>query len=136
MKKAQLSIEFMIILSILLIISLTVITVVNSRTSTLESKQREYFAKQVALQFSSEINTVYLAGNGFNKTVALPPTLRDGTEYNISTHPEAHIINIEWTHIDKRHYQVPIITGNINGTLGNLSGNVNLSNSLGKIQIN
>jgi hypothetical protein len=134
--KSQVSVEFIIILSVLFIILLVILGTVYKRNTLLNSRNTEMFAKQVALQFSSELNAVFLVGDGFNKSINLPPTLRDGTGYNISVFGTDHVVDIVWTKLKTRSYSVPIIPGNINGTTTNLNGQINVTNRLGVIQIN
>jgi uncharacterized protein (UPF0333 family) len=134
--KAQVSIEMIIILSLLLIVLIVNITASAKRNSILNSKGTEFYAKQVALQLSSELNAIHFAGDGVNKTINLPDDLRDGTQYNISIFPSSHVVDIVWEKNDRQSYSASTITGNFNGTLTNLNGQVNLSNTLGVIQIN
>jgi hypothetical protein len=135
-RKAQVSVELIIVLSMLLIILLVIISVSGKRNSMLNSKETEFYAKQVALQFSSEINAIHFAGDGINKTFYLPEDLKDGTQYNISIYPDGHVVDIVWEKNDRKSYSASIIAGNFNGTLVDLNGQVNLSNTLGVIQIN
>jgi Flp pilus assembly protein TadG len=134
--KAQIAAEFLIILSVLLIILIVAIDIGYARDSYLKQQEARYSAQAVALQFASELNAVYIAGDNLFRTVDLPVTLYDGTLYNISIYGTDHVIVLDWHNGEQRTTSQSIIAGNINGTTTAINGQVNITNRQGVLQIN
>jgi len=134
--KAQVSVDLIIVISMILLIFLVVFVTVYKRNDEVVSSRTKYYAKAVSDKLASEINTIYLAGDGATKTAELPASLKDNTDYSISIYPDARIVNINWSYTDKEmHYGSPIISKDITGTLTDISNDVVLTNNNGVVEI-
>ncbi len=130
--KAQISVDFIIVISIALIIFLYLFTAADKRSDELYSKTTSLYARSVSDQLASNINSVYLAGYGFKKTVLLQETLKDNSNYNINIYPVEHLIKISW---NNRQYSSPVLTSSISGTLSSLKGEYEIANIDGVITL-
>ncbi len=63
--RGQVSVEFLIVLSIVLIIFLSFFTVIDSKNQRMEQKEVESRVKGLAENVGTTINEVHLGGNGF-----------------------------------------------------------------------
>ncbi len=136
LNRSQISVEFIIILSILLFVFLIVFIVADKRTAEMYNVRSKLYAKMEADKFASDINGVFLAGSGTRKITLLPVTLKDNNAYNISIYPTEHKLEVVWqsSGINDR-YSAALIAGNISGSLSNLNYPVNVSNVNGAIVI-
>ena len=136
MKKAQISVDLIIVLSILLIIFMSLFATIFQRNTQIASYKKQYYARSLSDKAASEINSVFLAGSGATKTIGLPESMKDNTNYNISIYPNARIVEIRWMHRQEtRHYGSPIITSNITGTLTEISDDFIATNNNGVVEI-
>ena len=136
MKRSQISAEFIIVLSALLIVILIIFSIFDKRSDEYFYNKRLMNAKEYSEKVASNINTVYLAGSGARTLVELPPALRDQTSYSINIYPQHHIVEITWMSKNNiRHYSSQILTSNITGTLTNIHSNINITNTQGVILI-
>ena len=134
--KSQISADFIIVLTIALAVFLAVFVISDQRSTILDSYRVRLYAKQEADALSSEINSVFLAGDGTNKIVFLPATLKDNTPYNITVYPSGHTVSIEYYFNSvKKNYESTIITANVSGNISGISGQVKLSNVKGGVII-
>lgn len=106
-KKAQISVEFIIIFAVMMAIFLLVFSVVNARNDEFFFSSRSLDAKDVADRVAHAVNQVYLSGPGSNASVQLPDTIVDNLEYSLTAYSQARSIVIEWS---GRHYISGIIT--------------------------
>ncbi len=121
MAKAQISTEFVIIVSIALIVFLILFAIIDKRNDELYSTRTALYARQEADQLASSINTIFLAGKGAQKTISLPETLRDDKDYTIDIYPSNHLVEITWSSLgNNKHYTSSLITANITGSLSEL----------------
>lgn len=135
-QKSQVSVEFIIILSILLFMFLIVFIVADKRTAEMYNLRTKLYAKIEADKFAADINGVFLAGSGTKKITMLHGTLKDNSAYNISIYPTEHKLEIVWQSSGiNDHYSAALIAGNISGSLSNLNYPVNVSNVNGGIVI-
>jgi hypothetical protein len=136
MGKAQVSVEMVILLSALLILTMGIIS------SFASSSDRSFFSKRgmSAREFSEKlaygINNVYLAGDGASADIVIPSTLIDNTNYSIVIFPSQHILEISWkASQDVERHQVQLLTAGLAGKLSGIYGSVGLSNVNGTIII-
>ena len=126
--KSQITADFIITISIALIIFLAVFVIADKRNDMLDSTRERLYAKQEADKAALEINSVFLAGSGTNKSVFLPETLKGGSPYNITIYPSLRIVNIDYYfNGEKRNYQAGILTSNASSISG-INGTIRLSN--------
>jgi hypothetical protein len=122
LKKSQISVEFVIVIAIALVIFLTLFAIIDRRNDELYSTRTALYARQEADKFASAINTIFLAGDGAQKTIILPETLRDNKDYEINLYPSSHLLEIKWASLEQtKHYDSPLITADITGSLESLS---------------
>ena len=137
MRKSQISAEFVIIASIILIVFLIMFSIIHKRNDELYSTRTMLYARQEADKLASNINTIFLAGNNAQKTIALPETLRDDKNYTINIYPSNHLIEIIWSSLGKnKQYTSTLITADVTGNLTSLKNTtLTISNSDGGIVI-
>ncbi|MEM4598108.1 MAG: hypothetical protein QW400_00235 [Candidatus Diapherotrites archaeon] len=80
MQKAQASVEFMVLLSFFLLIFVFSLSVASGQHDVFMQSKKTQEAKLLARTLASEINAVYLGGNGTEKSLFL----RSFGDYNIS----------------------------------------------------
>ena len=133
--KSQITADFIITISIALIIFLAVFAIADKRNGMLDSIRESLYAKQEADKTALEINSVFLAGDGTNKSVFLPATLKGGSPYNITVYPSLRILNIDYYFEGgKRNYQAGILTSNVSSISG-INGTIRLANINRGVQI-
>ncbi|MFW6013755.1 MAG: hypothetical protein ACOCZ6_04510 [Nanoarchaeota archaeon] len=71
-KTSQASVEFIIIIGIVLVFFLAFFAAINDKSRAFESRERELDAKSVVEMVGSKINEVYLAGNNSSATMHVP----------------------------------------------------------------
>ncbi|MFH1317040.1 MAG: hypothetical protein ABII01_05975 [Candidatus Woesearchaeota archaeon] len=135
-KAGQVSVDMIIMMSFLFIIFLIMATIILYRNSELVSSTQKYYAKSLSDQVATEINSVFNAGDGTQKTIILPDQLKDNTAYNINIYPNSRIVEIVWNYGEEtRHYSSSIITTQITGDLTNISDDISILNVNGEIDI-
>lgn len=137
MPKSQISTEFIMIALIALIVFLIIFSIIDKRNNELYSTRTMLYARQEADNFASSINTIFLAGDGAGKTITLPETLRDDSDYIINIYPFSHLVDITWSFSgENRQYSATLITANITGSLSSLKNTtLTISNRDGGIII-
>lgn len=136
LNRSQISVEFIIILSIALFVFLIVFIVADKRTGEMYNVKTKLYAKMEADKLAADINGVFLAGSGTRIVTMLPSTLKDNSAYNISIYPTEHKLEIVWQNsgIDD-HYNAALVVGEVSGALSNINYPVNVSNVNGGIII-
>lgn len=128
--KSQISIDLIIVFSILLVISSSVFVTVNRRNAELISSRSRLYAKAICERIATDINTVFLAGDGTKKTIGLPDSLKDNSNYMINIYPTSHIVEVLWFYGNEtRRYNCPILFGDLTGNLTNILDDFNVTNS-------
>ena|SRR3989338_607463 len=136
LKRSQISVEFIMILAVMLIVFLGVFIIADKRTAEMYSVRTKLYAKIEADKLASDVNGVFLAGSGTRKISMLPSTLKDNSAYNISIYPTEHKLQVVWQSSGTDdHYSAALIAGNISGVLNNINYPVNVSNVNGGIVI-
>jgi len=133
MKKTQVSVDFVVVFSILLLVFLSVLVIMNKRDNEFLASKTKFYAKSVCDRVATEINMVCLAGDGAKKTVKLSRTLKDNNYYLLRVHPTSHIIEVLWVYNNElMHHSCPIVCG----VTGNISvgGDFNVSNEVNGTQ--
>jgi len=128
--RGQSSTELIIILAVFFLLLLSVLAVVSQRDDLFFALQPRLSARTVADQFATELNSVFLGGEGTTATVVLPAVLDDGSPYFLSVEPPARLVEIRWEHRGGvEHYGAPLIIARVDGTLTNLSGAVEITHT-------
>ncbi len=122
--KAQISSEFLVVFSMLLMVFLVMYTIFFGSNIDLNQSQNALRAERDAMALAAAINFVYLAG--------------EGAGYNLSMGalPQGEIITVSGTgvscEIGKAFGSAPLLTGATSPS-GNMSGNVNITNRGGEV---
>ncbi|MGM5482015.1 MAG: hypothetical protein ACQESF_00995 [Nanobdellota archaeon] len=109
-KKNQSSVEFIIILSILLLIFFSFFRAFSIKKAEFEDKPVEFAAKIQAERAALAINDIYLAGDNATKKLYFPSTLKEDVNYSLQIHPMSRQVIINYK---DSHYSFPILTDNI-----------------------
>ena len=118
-QRAQISSEFVIILSVMLIIFVSLVFLAM-RNATLayaeyDAQDADYLASLLRLH----LNNVLLAGDGTTIAVLLPSVIGRNTPYTITVYPASRILVIAYgTH----HSSSSISSSSISGTLSFVGG--------------
>jgi hypothetical protein len=136
MKKAQLTMEFILLLSGLLLAILVIISLFWSNPLYTTYSKPSINAREYAESLALEINNLFLAGDGTKAELLFHPTLIDNSEYVINIYSQNHLVEIKWYSAGElKQYSSQLITSSIKGNLTNLYGNINLTNIKGEIII-
>lgn len=124
--EGQVSVEFMMIMMLLLGAIAIITTVSFTKSNDIETLSLQREAGNTLSEISTKINTVYLEGNGFSSNITLPDRIR-GFNYTITTQSNFVIITI----LDIS-YSKTILT-NVSGTL--VHGENKIRNVNGEVQV-
>lgn len=126
--KSQVSVDLTIVLSAAMVIFLVVLITVSNRNEDLVFQRTKLYAKSICEKVAIDINTVFFAGDGTQKTVELPDSLKDNSHYLVNIYPTSHFVEVLWFYGNEtKNYHCPIIFGNLECTLTNLVDDFNLS---------
>ncbi|MFP4403561.1 MAG: hypothetical protein ACLFPJ_04380 [Candidatus Woesearchaeota archaeon] len=131
-RKSQANVEFIMILSMLLIFFTIFFSITMNKQNQFNLKNDEFYAKAITEKFALLINSAHLVGDGFSSYIYLPDGLNKIMNYNITIYNESKLIEINYDH---KRYNFPILTSNINNKKM-VSGRVNITNIQGKIYVN
>ena len=106
-KKSQVATEFILILSILLIVFLSFMVFHERRETEFLGKQDELAAKITAEKVAISINAAYLLGDGAIHKIIIPDKQKIDS---ISISPQSREVI---TSYKGRHYSYPLLTSNI-----------------------
>ncbi|VVC02945.1 Uncharacterised protein [Candidatus Burarchaeum australiense] len=133
-KKAQVALEFMLLAAFFMLVLLVVIAYFSSM-QTSEMADREYLlGQQVAGRIADEVHTALLAGQGYQKTIMLPPTIA-GAPYELritnSMQYATAYVEISWTRgTTNLDYSFPLETRNVYAERGMSGFPINDANPL------
>lgn len=128
MTKGQVSIEFMMIFT-LLIAALAIVAVISyQKTVEVLNARESVDANEVLTMVANKINNVFMEGDGFETKVSLPYTIF-GSDYTITISP-----NMVYLNLGENTHSKSIITGNVQGNF--TSGENLLRNNNGVVEIN
>ena len=135
--KSQISVEFIVISSIALVIFLFLFVIIDRRNDDIYSSRTVLHAREEAERLAGAINTIFLAGDGAQKTLSLPPSLRGGEDYLLNIYPSSRLVGIKWNYSGNgRQYAATLITADITGSLNSLKDRtLTISNSDGGIVV-
>jgi len=126
-KKGQVSIEFIIVIVLLLALFLFSLTIFSERNSGYIYSKESYEARLIADKLAAAVNTVHLAGPGTEANVLLEER---GIDFNVSVTGNAVVVEWRDSHIDSGLLTDNVTTGAI--STGNL---VNVKNVNGGIEV-
>ncbi len=128
MKKAQSTVEAMIVFAVLLILFTSIFAYTTLVEKDVWRTRETIYARDLCDSVGWSINQVYQAGEGASSFVYLPETLYGNIDYNITIYPEPQIIEIVW--LEKR-YLISLLTPEILGNLQLQPGRLNITNNGG-----
>jgi hypothetical protein len=83
MKKAQLTIEFIIFCGIAFLVMISFASVISEKMSNLRNEKEHLLVKDMAFSIQQEIETASLVNDGYERNLTLPETL-DGISYTVN----------------------------------------------------
>ncbi len=130
--KGSASVEFMVILSLMLIIFLSLVSSTYDKIISAGLQAQRLYAKAEVELAASKINQATISGDGTNLTIGLSGQLKTGHNYTISILPLERVADLQWEDL---HETAPIINGNISGTLTSINASLNVSNVNGNLLV-
>mgnify|MGYP001615436703 CR=1 FL=1 len=135
-KKSQVSAEFIIIISVLMIIFIAIISSSKPKENQLNEIRAEIYAAAEAEKLAEEISAVYLAGDGASKEVVFPSSLREGSNYHLTIYPISHLVLINYSSEGRqRAYSSTIVTAEVSGNISMINSAITLRNINGVVTI-
>jgi uncharacterized protein (UPF0333 family) len=131
-KKAQSSLEFMVVLALILVVFIFFLAVFEKRKDEFASKPDEFAAKTLAENVALSVNKVYILGSNSSSTVFIPEVLYHTSNFSITIYGNSRIVDIKYR---LKHYSYPILTSNINTILLPKGHIINITNSGGDIYV-
>ncbi len=125
--KAQASVEFILIFTILLVALIMGFLINFSKTQEISQSQIKLEADKILIQASNIINTVYIEGPGFTTNTTLPQTIL-GINYSIQIDNNRLLLFCGSSIFSK-----PLLTRDVTGTIG--PGQNRVENSEGGVVI-
>lgn len=132
--KSQVSIDFIIVTSAMMLVFLFLLTVIDHRSTELSGITTRLSAKEVADNLAWNINEAFISGYGSKKSIFVPESLYDQTNFNLTVIPRARLVQITWG-TGTQQYTSPLVTSNITGNLTLVQGMLNITNDEGTIKI-
>lgn len=130
-KGSQASVEFIIILSVLLMVFLYFLTAFDKRSEEFNAQPDRLYAKTITEMTAFSINEAFLAGENATIHTDIPFSLKREEKYNLSVNSHSRLVEIN---LKNYRYTFPIITSDIdNYTLK--PGQMTIHNEGGKIVI-
>jgi hypothetical protein len=105
---AQVSVEFMIYVVILLAILVFAAGIAINTGNDILNERIGADAKRVASSLATEINVAVEVGDGYTRMISIPETLAESINYTISL--GMHRVVISWS---DKSYSLPVIAANI-----------------------
>ena len=130
-KKSQASVEFIIVLSMILLIFLSFFSIFDNRRKEIDIIPDNLKAKEILEKVAFSINDVYLLGDNSTKIIILPDELSNVKDYEIHITPNARIIDIRF---NDKAYSYPILTNNVTNVIL-FNGIVTIKNVNGEISV-
>ena len=109
--KAQSSVEFMTIFSLLLVVVIFATIVSVQNTSSLVEAKKDIEIGRLLEYVGGRIDAAYLAGHGFSSNVTIPETIL-GFDYTLNTSQGSNVI---YVNTSKSDYPRSILTNNVTG---------------------
>ena len=126
-KGGQVTVEFVIALSILFVLFLFAAYTYSEKTSGLVFAEENYEAERIANELALTVNKIYLAGNGSTTTIFLDSKGRI-FDVNIS----GNFVEVYWRN---NFVDAPIITSNIQAAQFQADGEITMRNIEGVVVI-
>lgn len=136
MKKAQISVDLLIIMSIALIMFMFFFKIASDKTQQFEIQSSQLYAKELTEKVAQEIRSAYLGGDGYVKRVNLPSSLMNNRDYSLNFYPDYFLLEINYSiNGEDSRYASFIPTARISGNLSNINQPITIMNENGAILI-
>ncbi|RLI96215.1 MAG: hypothetical protein DRO99_04870 [Candidatus Aenigmatarchaeota archaeon] len=129
--KAQVAIEFMIILGALLLIAASVAVMSTNNMAQLSDLSLQMEANEIADSLGSKINTAFLEGDGFSTTATIPSSILS-RDYELSVRGNYIYVSVDGISIEKPLLSKNVTQGSVakgDKALRNVRGNVVISDA-------
>ncbi|MBN2458287.1 hypothetical protein JXB31_04115 [Candidatus Woesearchaeota archaeon] len=130
-RRSQSTVEFMIVLSLLLVFFLIFLGIFEARRDEFVLKPEQYAAKDVAETLAIAINDVYLGGNNVSRMVYVQDRIESVDDFLLLVIPDVRVVEIRY---NERHYSFPLLSSDVTSAEVS-SGWVNVSNKEGRIYV-
>jgi uncharacterized protein (UPF0333 family) len=129
MRKGQMSAEFMLSLTIMLLVFLLLAGVASERYIQAQSERIDGGARVIVETFAMYVNAVHVAGDGAKVILDMPQSIERQGDYNISIQPGSNLAMIVYNSpAGSRYYIAPMTTAAIGGMMSAISGSITLTN--------
>lgn len=128
--KSQLSLEFIIVLFVLMLFFSVLFMAYYQRSVELNLYQENVLAEKIIVDLASAINKVHITGNNYEKSLFLPQTI-NGVDYFVEILNQDRLVIISW---NQNMLSWPILTNNILSNF-NLKQEITISNREGVIHV-
>jgi hypothetical protein len=126
---AQVSIEFIVLVSVLILVLLTVIYYNSSFYLQINSAKNYNDAQTISDQISSEINLALQVGSGYSRSFYVPEKISNSIDYNVTVSNYATVLGWNGGYVTST-----ILAENISGNL--IKGQNTIKNLNGTIYVN
>jgi hypothetical protein len=96
MRKAQISMEFTIVLVLLILILVGVTGGTRMRKAHMQFVTDQLAAKRIADRVSNTVSRLVVLGDGANESYYIPSQLDGRTNYTLQIHNESHLLGVSW----------------------------------------
>ncbi|MBS3113214.1 hypothetical protein J4418_03975 [Candidatus Woesearchaeota archaeon] len=135
-RKAQVSVELTIIISVALIMFLFLFKTASDKSQQFQIFTTDQYANEILNLFTHDFNSLYLSGDGTTQVVFLPETLANNIDYSINFFPDYQLIEINYSDFGfRKTHSAFLITSRIQTNLTNIHDPITLENQNGKIII-
>ncbi|MBI5061047.1 MAG: hypothetical protein HZB67_01935 [Candidatus Aenigmarchaeota archaeon] len=114
MKKAQVSIELMLYIGIMLVVFAIAIIAAGNRQEEIYRERLATDAKSTLKEVATEIDIAVEVGSGYSHIFTMPDKILGSNDYSVNINKQYQIIYIEWT---DKNYSLSMISSNINGSV-------------------
>lgn len=94
-KKAQVSVEFVLLFSVLMTIFIVYMPIFWQQTQLIREKREFLVGRKIGLIVKKEMNTANLFGSGYERNFTLPMRILD-SNYTIEVNNESRLIFVRW----------------------------------------
>ncbi len=131
-KKAQISVEFLIIIGVALIMFMFLFKIAADKSQQFAVQSSQLYAKQLTDKVAQNVNSIYLAGNGASKTIILPETMMNNLDYSINFYPDYNLVEINYSN---GKYASFLFVPEIQTNLTNINYPITIENNNGVVLI-
>lgn len=113
-RKAEISIEFMVFVGIILVFFIFFFGIIGVKTKEINESTMFNDAQRISDRIADEIN-IAARFEGYYREFYLPKKLVNGDEYSVVFHKNLRLVEVKW---DGHSVMSTLVTGNITGNIG------------------